>query len=182
MTTHATPTEAGWYPDPSKRFETRFFDGSIWTQAVMRGGQVESDHEPFIAPRQGGFVEPGVPGHQVVGPPPSPTDRITSLPPQEAQNRVYQMLAMAGISSLSTEPGRIRGKLDVKGELNMVLFVVLLLFWIIPGLIYWMSKSKAKRVPVDLLFIPNGSGTRIVVKASGPALDRIGPVLAQLPW
>ena len=54
---------AGWYPDPTHRFEQRYYDGTSWTDNVARGGQQSRDagqqHEP---PRQ-------------PGPQPSPNDR-----------------------------------------------------------------------------------------------------------
>jgi hypothetical protein len=34
---------AAWYPDPSKRFELRYWDGSEWTEHVARGGQQFTD-------------------------------------------------------------------------------------------------------------------------------------------
>ena len=46
-TTQAAPTSsaapAAWYPDPSKRFELRYWDGSEWTEHVARGGQQFTD-------------------------------------------------------------------------------------------------------------------------------------------
>ena len=32
-----------WYPDPSKRFELRYWDGSEWTEHVARSGQQFTD-------------------------------------------------------------------------------------------------------------------------------------------
>ena len=40
-TSSATP--ASWYPDPSKRFELRYWDGAEWTEHVARGGQQFTD-------------------------------------------------------------------------------------------------------------------------------------------
>ena len=34
---------AAWYPDPSKRFELRYWDGAEWTEHVARGGQQFTD-------------------------------------------------------------------------------------------------------------------------------------------
>ncbi len=34
---------AGWYADPSSRFELRYWDGSQWTEHVSRGGQQHTD-------------------------------------------------------------------------------------------------------------------------------------------
>jgi hypothetical protein len=36
-------TPAGWYPDPSGRFELRYWDGTQWTEHVARGGQQFTD-------------------------------------------------------------------------------------------------------------------------------------------
>jgi len=45
--TTATSTSAvapaSWYPDPSKRFELRYWDGAEWTEHVARGGQQFTD-------------------------------------------------------------------------------------------------------------------------------------------
>jgi hypothetical protein len=36
-------TPAGWYPDPSGRFELRYWNGTAWTEHVARGGQQYTD-------------------------------------------------------------------------------------------------------------------------------------------
>ena len=38
-----THTPAGWYPDPSGRFEMRYWDGLAWTEHVSRQGQQYTD-------------------------------------------------------------------------------------------------------------------------------------------
>ena len=45
MTTATTSAAApaAWYPDPSKRFELRYWDGAEWTEHVARGGQQFTD-------------------------------------------------------------------------------------------------------------------------------------------
>jgi hypothetical protein len=43
VTTSSTAAPAAWYPDPSKRFELRYWDGSEWTEHVARGGQQFTD-------------------------------------------------------------------------------------------------------------------------------------------
>jgi hypothetical protein len=39
----AAAAPAGWYADPSARFELRYWDGSTWTEHVSRGGQQFTD-------------------------------------------------------------------------------------------------------------------------------------------
>jgi hypothetical protein len=47
VTTNSATTSAAapaaWYPDPSKRFELRYWDGAEWTEHVARGGQQFTD-------------------------------------------------------------------------------------------------------------------------------------------
>jgi len=38
-----THTPAGWYPDPSGRYEMRYWDGLAWTEHVSRQGQQFTD-------------------------------------------------------------------------------------------------------------------------------------------
>ncbi len=38
-------TPANWYPDPSKRYELRYWNGSAWTEHVATGG-VQSTDQP----------------------------------------------------------------------------------------------------------------------------------------
>jgi len=41
--TTSAAAPAAWYPDPSKRFELRYWDGAEWTEHVARGGQQFTD-------------------------------------------------------------------------------------------------------------------------------------------
>jgi hypothetical protein len=41
--TSVPTTPAGWYPDPSGRFEMRYWDGDKWTEHVSRQGQTYTD-------------------------------------------------------------------------------------------------------------------------------------------
>ena len=42
-TSSTASAPAAWYPDPSQRFELRYWDGSEWTEHVARGGQQFTD-------------------------------------------------------------------------------------------------------------------------------------------
>lgn len=39
----AATAPAGWYADPSRRFELRYWNGTKWTEHVSRGGQQSTD-------------------------------------------------------------------------------------------------------------------------------------------
>lgn len=45
----ARPETAGWHPDPLGRFDSRYFDGSRWTQHVGRveGGERRPTEDPL---------------------------------------------------------------------------------------------------------------------------------------
>lgn len=43
VATSSTAAPAAWYPDPSKRFDLRYWDGAEWTEHVARGGQQFTD-------------------------------------------------------------------------------------------------------------------------------------------
>ena len=39
-------TAPGWHPDPSGRWQVRWWDGAVWTDWVATGGQVGTDPSP----------------------------------------------------------------------------------------------------------------------------------------
>lgn len=50
-------SEPGWHPDPTRRFEYRYWDGAAWSDRVSRGGQVFTD--PPIA-NPAGWTDPSI--------------------------------------------------------------------------------------------------------------------------
>lgn len=46
----ATPQSAGWWPDPYKRFEQRYFDGTLWSEHVFSDGLQSTSPPPIIPP------------------------------------------------------------------------------------------------------------------------------------
>ena len=179
-----TPSQTGRFPGASARYETCYFDGAVRTRAVRRRDrrdQVELDLQLVETVSAASFGTPS-PLVSAVGLRPSPTDRLTSLPPQAAQSPTYEMLATSDITDLRAPPGRIDGPVEVTGEPNRTLFFALGWFFFIPAIVKWMTKAKIQRDPVVLMFAPGGEGTRVAVQAQGHALERIAPELAQPPW
>ena len=179
----------GWLPDPTGRYEYRYWDGASWTAAVMRAGQVDSDPDfvaTLAAVTAATPVAPPTPPSAPAAaqaPVPSPNDRLTSLPPEVAQERVSIQLSMLGFQPLQVGPGRIDAVAATKGQANGLLVVLLLLVWIVPGIVYWVVASRTTTHRVYLTFVPNGTGTRVGVQSSTPrGYQLIGPALTQLPW
>lgn len=54
-------TPAGWHPDPTGRFELRYWDGATWTAHVSRGGQQAED--PLAPPPPPVVLDPGLIEH-----------------------------------------------------------------------------------------------------------------------
>lgn len=48
-TTAPTTSAPGWYPDPMRRYEQRYWDGSTWTDNVARQGQQFRDEPKTVA-------------------------------------------------------------------------------------------------------------------------------------
>src|SRR5690242_8387963 len=136
--TSAAPGSAGWHPDPTGRFESRYWDGSNWTSAVKRGEQVESDPESVPeATADGNSASPRTPSPdsasragRTVAAPQWPQgggagDRQTSLSPAEAQREIARVLPLAGILIKSEQPGQVQAAIPVKGETNVALVIIL---------------------------------------------------------
>jgi thiol-disulfide isomerase/thioredoxin len=71
-------TAPGWYPDPTGRFEQRWFDGTNWSPSVSRAGQQFTDDPaaPAPVPTQPGFGPPpgfgSTPISDLIAPAPGP--------------------------------------------------------------------------------------------------------------
>ncbi|MDQ6854465.1 MAG: DUF2510 domain-containing protein [Actinomycetota bacterium] len=73
--------DEGWYPDPNRRHELRWFDGEHWTTSVMDGGQASQDDPSALA-------APGAPVRLSTDPAPAP---------QRARGRGLSGCAIAAI-------------------------------------------------------------------------------------
>lgn len=182
MSMQPMPGAAGWLQDPSGRYEYRYWDGASWTAVVMRGGQTESDPEPPPPVPEATVPVIPVPTAAQAGPPPSPNDRLTSLPPNVAEERLAFQLAAVGFQPTHVSQGRLDAVLVIKKQPNVIVLILLLLFWLIPGIIYAIVASGTKTHRVTLYFSPNGSGTRISVQADPVGFQALAPALTQLPW
>jgi hypothetical protein len=176
-----------WLPDPAGRFEMRYWDGQAWTTAVQTGGQTLSDAGPLPEGQPGAAIalpEPPPPidtGPSHV-PAPSPGDRHTSLSPNEAQRQLGQMLVAEGWNVVWPVMDRFELSLKVPGNANPLLGCLLLLIWVLPGIIYFLLAGRSTVHRATLIFVREGSGTRIAVQASPQATQRLGGVMARLPW
>lgn len=157
---------AAWLPDPAGRFDARYWDGSAWTTAVIRDGQVDTDSVP-----QAQAVEPPpipVPSYQDSG----PLNRWTSLPPGEAVNRTGQLLVVSGWSVTTTGANRLHGTVSVPREPSLL-----------GGLLYYaIVKLRPRTCQADIFVAVEGQGARVSATCDPPAVERLTVVISQLPW
>ena len=84
---------AGWLPDPTGRFDHRYWDGAQWTEHVSRSGQAAIDAFDASPPP----VPPAVPAPP--GPPASPGP--VAYPSQPSQAPVYGAPVQATVAGLA---------------------------------------------------------------------------------
>ncbi len=193
--TSAAPGSAGWQPDPTGRFEERYWDGSNWTSAVKRGEQVESDPESVPeTSADGNGASPSTPspasaasaGRTVTAPEwpqgAGTGDRQTSLPPAQAQREIVRVLPLAGIMVKSEQPGLVQASIPVKGETNVALVIILCFICIIPGIIYAIVSSRTSMMPAAVqLASPPSGGTIITIQAAPGPRQAVLSALGTLP-
>ncbi len=61
-TTRTPTTPAGWYPDPTRRFDQRYWDGTGWTDNVVRNGQQSRDLAEVQTPHTRTVAQTPTPG------------------------------------------------------------------------------------------------------------------------
>jgi hypothetical protein len=183
------PAEGGaaWLPDPAGRFEQRYWDGRAWTTAVMTDGQVTTDPElpPQSEPGAAwatAMPPPPVPEEPSVVPAPGPGDRYTSLRPDETYRRLGPMLEMQGWAVRAPTRDRLELTHTTPGNPSLLVGLLLLLLWIVPGVIYFIVKSRPKVLCASLLLVSEGDGTRIAVHGDPEAVQRLNAVMIMLPW
>jgi uncharacterized protein YxjI len=90
-----TTTPAGWFPDPTGRYEVRYWDGAAWTSHVSVGGEASVDPEPAIPP-------PGATTEGVGGVP------VGTTSPARIERQVQKQAGISppsgGGGSIMTEP------------------------------------------------------------------------------
>jgi uncharacterized RDD family membrane protein YckC len=135
-------TPLGWYPDPSRRHELRYWDGSAWTAHVSNRGVVGTD-DPNRPAAPGGYGSAPTaygqgfagyhpaPQHSPVASPPWATAQgtIPPLPPGATWSpSVPQPYAPAGAPPLSSLGERFGGYL-LDGLLGLVTLGIGWIIW-----------------------------------------------------
>lgn len=94
---------ANWYPDPAKRFELRYWDGSTWTEHVSTAGAMASD--PLDLDKVSGQV----------GPDPSGDTEMPSRPSQADPGKVPIFGARKVAQQAQAENARLQALVDEHG-------------------------------------------------------------------
>lgn len=154
MTMPPTSTPLGWYPDPSRRHEHRFFDGSVWTPQVSNGGVLGLDEPagPTAPPRPSpppppfspSGVGPAQPAH--AAPPPWATPQATIPPPRAWSPSATPATWMPGPAPHTFAPAGGSPALADKGQrlVASLLDGVLCLVTLFIGWIIWSCITYSK--------------------------------------
>jgi hypothetical protein len=121
---------AGWLPDPTKRFDYRFWDGTIWTDKVSSAGRQQTD--PVIASRS--------PAAKLAAPTPAASASAAGEPTASAPARDESPARDA--STTTAEPASTSPE---RGPLSGGIFALLLvasIFWGITGVIAGLVNMK----------------------------------------
>ena len=149
MTT-PTMTPAGWYPDPGRRHEFRYWDGTRWSPQVSDRGLVTTDAE--LRPVTG---SEGVP---VVVPPAAAAPAFAAPAPAPARRRGWIFAVVAVIAVLAVIAGLLVWGLATRGPSATEVYQQMR-----------TSAVAAKSVHIKGSFIDNGKKLQIDV-----AGDRTG--------
>jgi hypothetical protein len=154
---------ASWLPDPTGRFERRFWDGTAWTTAVMTGDRLGTDVSVPPPADSAGPLDPGPPAPPQPVPlaAEGPLDRHTSLAPADATAHISRTLEHAGWSVTTPEPGRCEARRVVRGR------------WA------WSRRTERRATIVAVAEPP---GAVLSVQTNAPADELLGSALAELPW
>lgn len=157
---------AAWLPDPSGRFDARYWDGSAWTTAVIRDGEADTD----VVPQADAAERPPVPVPSYQNS--SPLNRWTSLSPGEAMSRTGQLLVASGWSVTTMGANRMQGTVSVRRNPTLL-----------GGLLYYaIVKLRPWTCQADISVAVEGAGARVAATCDPPAVEGLAAVLSQLPW
>jgi hypothetical protein len=106
-----TMTPAGWYPDPSRRHEFRYWDGTHWSLQVSDRGLATTDSELRPATGSNGapmVVPPAAPAPApMYGPPAAPAPAFAAPAPARAGRRGWIVALVAIIAVLAVIAGLV---------------------------------------------------------------------------
>jgi hypothetical protein len=162
---------------------------------VKRGDRIESDAVPTdlqTMSTDNGATAPGAApptGPVTVAPPPFPqpivaggAQRYTSLSIVQAQSEAVRLLPLAGIQIKGHSPGQVHGVVVTAGQPNWVIAVLLIIFCVVPAVIYLLLSSRPRHYACTLHFAPSGPGTMITIQAGNGIREQVQAALGALPW
>src|SRR5438309_8776698 len=170
----------GWFDDPYRRFQKRYWNGQAWTSLVMNGDQAGSDPD-FDEPASTGAPPFTTSTQEHSG----PHGTFTSLDPSGVCRELPPRLSAHGVGIVSVAPDRIQGRTLTGASMGageIVLAIILLILCVIPGVIYLVWALNRKRtIPFTLTLIAQGRGTVIVPHPLEINWGPVGMALQGLP-
>ncbi len=204
MSSFAAGPPPGWYPDPTGRFAERRWDGREWAQAARTGDLAElvdnsfvpaslcdalparqSQGGPAVAGAQGSLALAAMAGVRTSLAPAAPAaraSRYTSLSFEAAGRHLAQALETFGQVTIDgVTATRIDGRVRVRGRINWLIAGVLLLFYVIPCIVYVVWAQREKDDKFHFTLAPENKGTRITLNGSAEANTLLTSIVLSLP-
>ena len=187
MTT-PTMTPSGWYPDPSRRHEFRFWDGSSWSSQVSDGGLTATDPElqpptsPDVAPMVGPPAAAAAPAPTVgppaaaafaptVGPPAAPGPALAA--PARSGGRGWIIAAIAVFAVLAVVAGLVVWRVATSGPSAAEVYQQIRTSAAVAKSVHMKGSftESGKKLQIDAAGDRAGTNTRVIVNDGTGVLE-----------
>jgi hypothetical protein len=107
--------------------------------------------------------------------------RATSLAPAQASASLVQTLTALGAQVTTRTGDAVTGVVTEQQNPNMFLVIVLLIFCVLPGIVYLVIARRTVTFPFSIQLAPEGAGSRASVVGQGAGLRVAQQAVATLP-
>lgn len=179
---------AGWYPDPTSRFEHRYWDGSAWTDYAARGGVQSQD------PIAGGASVRSLPAMSS----PAGLDAPAATSARPSRSTKVKVLFLAGGPALivgfflltltawyeptqSAMPGVLLGTIGLIGLSGLIVLIIVLVKTRQPGHAFSRGLAWIALSVVTIVMLPGTALIALIALASYLPLSFSDPFLWHTP-
>lgn len=110
-----------------------------------------------------------------------PNEKLTSLAPQQVRGRLLQDLANRGAQVTGQTDDTILGVVHHRTGPNALVVLLLLLFLIVPGVLYLLFGGRNETLSFSISITETGDGTAVVPSGAGAAFRLVSEIVKALP-
>lgn len=116
----------------------------------------------------------GVAGSMALG-------RLTPLSPSEATASLVQTLTALGAQVTTRTDNSVTGVVTVQQNPNILLVILLLIFCVLPGIVYLVIARRTVTFPFSIQLVTEETGTRVTFVGQDAGLRVAGQAVHTLP-